>query len=226
MIKAIAFVPARKGSKGIVGKNTRPLGGKPLLYWILDTLVKSSLFDEVWLATDCDETERMTAGRYGEGVKVYLRSEGSATDKSSVMEVVKEFVLWRELADSDWFCLFQPTSPFTTLDNMKIMLGMAESGKYDSIVSCVRLKKFRWSDDAIPLDYSFANKPRRQDYKGFLVESGNFYSASVRSVLSEPYILSGKVGIVEVAPTLAIDIDEPCDWMEAEYIATNLTWES
>ena len=34
--------------------------------------------------------------------------------------------------------------------------------------------------------------------------------------------LSGKVGIVEIDSTLAIDIDEPCDWVVAEYIATNL----
>ncbi len=222
MIKSIAFVPVRKGSKGIAGKNTRSLGGKPLLYWILDTLVKSSFFDEVWLATDCDETKRMTVSRYGEGVKVYRRSDGSATDKSSVMEVVKEFISWRGLVDSDWICLFQATSPFTIPGEIKRMLDMADSGRYDSIVSCVRLKKFRWSDAAIPLDYSFADKPHRQDYKGFWVESGSFYSASVRSVLSEPYILSGRVGIVEVDSALTIDIDEPRDWAEAEYIAANL----
>ena len=66
------------------------------------------------------------------------------------------------------------------------------------------------------------NKPRRQDYKGFWVESGNFYSTSIQIILSKPYILSGKVGIVEIDSTLAIDIDEPCDWVVAEYIATNL----
>jgi|UPI000311D609 CMP-N-acetylneuraminic acid synthetase len=217
----IAFVPVRKGSKGVSGKNTRLLCGKPLLCWILDTLVQSSFFDEIWLATDCDETEKITIGRYGEEVKIYRRSDTSATDKSSVMEVIKEFIFWREPADSDWFCLFQSTSPFTTLGDIKKMLEMANSGRYDSIVSCVRLKKFRWSETATPLDYSFANKPRRQDYKGFLVESGSFYSASVRIVLSEPYILSGEVGIVEVDSELAIDIDEPRDWMEAEYIAAN-----
>lgn len=222
MMKCIAFVPVRKGSKGIAGKNTRLLCGKPLLCWILDTLVQSSLFDEVWLATDCGETEKITIGRYGEEVKIYRRSDNSATDKSSVMKVIKEFISWREPADSDWFCLFQTTSPFTTSGNMKRMLDMADSGIYDSIVSCVRLKKFRWSDTTTPLDYSFVDKPRRQDYKGFLVESGSFYSAPIRTVLSEPYILSGKVGIVEVNSALAIDIDEPRDWVEAEYIAANL----
>lgn len=88
----IAFVPVRKGSKGVSGKNTRLLCGKPLLCWILDTLVQSSFFDEIWLATDCDETEKITIGRYGEEVKIYRRSDTSATDKSSVMEVIKEFI--------------------------------------------------------------------------------------------------------------------------------------
>lgn len=217
---------SEKAVRGGAGKNTRLLCGKPLLCWILDTLVQSLLFDEIWLATDCDETEKITIGRYGEKVKIYRRSDSSATDKSSVMEVIKEFISWREPADSDWFCLFQSTSPFTTSGDMKRMLEMAGSGRYDSIVSCVRLKKFRWSDTAVPLDYFFANKPRRQDYKGFLVESGNFYSAPVRMVLSEPYILSGKVGIVEVDSELAIDIDEPRDWMEAEYIAANIVLKS
>ena len=226
MVKSIAFVPVRKGSKGIWGKNTRLLCGKPLMCWVLDTLVQSSLFDEVWLATDCDETEKMAVGRYGGKVKVYRRAKSSATDKSSVMEVIKEFISWRKPVESGWFCLFQATSPFTTLGDVEKMQDMANSGKYDSIVSCVRLKKFRWSDAAAPLDYSFDAKPRRQDYDGFWVESGNFYSASIRSVLSEPYVLSGKVGIVEVNPALAIDIDEPRDWREAEYIAANIVLKS
>lgn len=224
-MKSIAFVPIRKGSKGIAGKNTRLLYGKPLLCWILDTLVQSSLFDEVWLASDCVETERMTIDKYGGNVKIYRRTDSSATDKSSVMKVIKEFISWRKPADADWFCLFQATSPFTTSGDIQRMLEMADSGRYDSIVSCVRLKKFRWSDSATSLDYSFVNKPRRQDYKGFLVESGNFYSTSIRLVTSAPYILSGKVGIVEVSSALAIDIDEPRDWVEAEYIAANMLLE-
>ncbi|WP_294590359.1 acylneuraminate cytidylyltransferase family protein [uncultured Phocaeicola sp.] len=222
MMKNIAFVPVRKDSKGIIRKNTKPLCGKPLLFWILDTLVQSSFFNEVWLATDCNKTEKATIGRYGEKIKIYRRSDSSATDNASVMEVIKEFILWGKFDASDWISLFQATSPFTTIHNIKKMLDLIKSGKYDSIVSCTRLKKFRWSDTGIPLDYSLMNKPRRQDYKGFWVESGNFYSTSIQIILSKPYILSGKVGIVEIDSTLAIDIDEPCDWVVAEYIATNL----
>lgn len=220
-MRTIAFVPIRKGSKEIAGKNIRLLYGKPLVYWILDTLVQSSFFDEIWLATDYKEIESDIIERYREDVRIYYRTENSATDKSSVMEVIREFILWSKLADSDWFCLFQATSPFTTLGDIREMLNMISSQKYDSIVSCVRLKKFRWSNTGISLDYSFERKPRRQEYEGFLIESGNFYSASIKTITHMPYILSGKVGIVEINPKLAIDIDEQRDWIIAEYIAKN-----
>lgn len=215
----VAFVPIRDGSKGVVGKNTRELCDKPLLYWILDTLVQSSLFDEVWLATDNVQTGLKVENNYDGKVKVYNRSKASATDESSVMTVVKEFVNWRKLADSDWLCLFQATSPFTTLADIKVLLENIETDIYNSIVSCTRLKKFRWSEDGKPLDYSYDQKPRRQDYDGFLVESGNFYASRVKTIKSTPYILTGRVGIVEIETALAVDIDEPCDWLRAEYIA-------
>lgn len=215
----IAFVPIRDGSKGIVGKNTRELCDKPLLCWILDTLVQSSLFDEIWLATDNVQIGLKTATNYDGKVKVYNRSKASATDTSSIMTVVREFVYWRRLADCDWLCLFQATSPFTTLNDVKNLFETIDTGIYDSVVSCTRLKKFRWSEAGVPLDYNYDQKPRRQDYDGFLVESGNFYSSRVKTIKSAPYILTGRVGIVEIETTLAVDIDEPCDWIKAEYIA-------
>lgn len=217
-----AFVPIRSGSKGIAGKNTRPLCGKPLVCWILDTLAQSRLFYEVWLATDDAEAERMAADRYRGKVGVYRRSGSSASDSASVMAVVREFVAWRGMADSDWLCLFQATSPFTTAEDIKRMLGLAAGGVFDSVVSCVRLRKFRWSAEGVPLDYQSGSKPRRQDYGGFLVESGNFYCSRAGALRQAPYILSGRVGIVEVDASLAVDIDEPRDWAEAECVARKL----
>lgn len=218
-MRKIAFVPIRSGSKGIAGKNTKLLCGKPLVCWILDTLAQSRLFDEVWLATDNAEAGGMAAERYGSKVRVYRRTDSSARDDAPVMAAVREFTAWRGLADDDWLCLFQATSPFTSAADIGMMLRMTESGLYDSIVSCVRLRKFRWAAEGAPLDYQLGRKPRRQDYGGFLVESGSFYSARVAAVKSAPYILSGRVGIVEVDPLLAVDIDEPRDWAEAEHIA-------
>lgn len=80
-MKNIAFVPLRKGSKGIPGKNTKKLGDRPLFCWILDTLIQCKLFDEIWLATDSDEAVSLSINRYGRKINIYKRSQSSAEDK-------------------------------------------------------------------------------------------------------------------------------------------------
>lgn len=218
----IAFIPIRKGSKGVPGKNMKPLAGKPLTFWIVDTLLASKCMDEIWLAVDSDDYARLALERYGSKVNVVMRSAASATDKASVMTVVKEFLQRRKPADDDWVCLFQTTSPFTSVEEIEKLATLIRTGKYNSVVACVRMRKFRWSDDGKPLDYDLITKPRRQDYHGWLVESGAFYASNVVSLKKSPYILSGDVGIVETGIVSCIEIDEKCDWAMAEGLAKML----
>ena len=65
-------------------------------------------------------------------------------------------------------------------------------------------------------------KPRRQDFSGWLVESGAFYASRVSNLKQSPYILSGKVGIVETGGASSIEIDEVYDWAMAEGLANSL----
>ena len=48
-MKIVAFVPVRLNSKRVVGKNLKPLGGKPLMCYILETLLKVKAINEVYL---------------------------------------------------------------------------------------------------------------------------------------------------------------------------------
>lgn len=225
-MRKIAFVPIRKGSKGIVNKNLRPLEGRALVFWILDTLVRSNLFDEVWLATESQEAGLQVGKRYEKNVQLFLRNDNTATDNASIMLVVKDFLRFRQPDEQDWLCLFQATSPFTTIKEMLKLADLIAKGGYDSAVGCVRMKKFRWSDDGKPEDYTFEYKPRRQDYDGFLVESGSFYAARVNGLYTSPYILYGKVGIVELPAIFMHEIDEAEDWTIAEALAKRVLSET
>ena len=64
------------------------MGGKPLVCWVLDTLLASSIADVIWVATDSDQMESLITRRYNHKVKVFRRSEESATDTSPTIEVV------------------------------------------------------------------------------------------------------------------------------------------
>ena len=81
MNRTFCFVPVRKGSRGIPGKNLRLLGDKPLVCWIIDTILASGIADEVCVATNCDEMESLIRGRYKGVVQIFRRSEWSARQK-------------------------------------------------------------------------------------------------------------------------------------------------
>ena len=87
MNRTFCFVPVRKGSRGIPGKNLRMLGDKPLVCWIIDTILASGIADEVCVATNCDEMESLIRGRYKGVVQIFRRSEWSARDEASSLEV-------------------------------------------------------------------------------------------------------------------------------------------
>ena len=62
MPKTISFVPVRKGSKSIPGKNIKLFCGKPFVYWVLSELNKSDIIDEIVLATDSLEIKKVVEG--------------------------------------------------------------------------------------------------------------------------------------------------------------------
>lgn len=219
--KTICFIAVRKGSKGIPGKNMRILGGKPLICWILDTTLNASIADELWVATDCDSMEEMLGKEYGASVKVFRRSARSARDEAPVMEVVEEFMSFRQPAESDRFILLQATSPFTSAEELQALHREMMKNEHDSFIACCRLRKFHWSVDGVPLDYTFENKPRRQEYKGLLIESGAFYASTAGRILNTGQLLSGEIKTMVIGNAGLIDIDEMEDWKLAEYYIEN-----
>jgi len=58
----IGLICARGGSKGISRKNLRPLGGKPLLGWAIETARSCPSIDKVVLSTEDDEIATVPRG--------------------------------------------------------------------------------------------------------------------------------------------------------------------
>lgn len=216
MSKTIAFIPIRKGSKGIPNKNIRLLGGKPLVCWILDTLLSVSAIDEIWVSTDSPHAIEMLTARYGDTVGIFHRNPDNASDASPVIEAVLEFVNLRNLQPEDYLILAQATSPFTEKDDFLKVIERIKYGESDSYLSCIRVKRFVWSEEGTPLSYSLAAKPMRQDYKGILLETGSFYASSVGKIVDSGQLLSGKIDVIETGVGTSIDIDEETDWSAAE----------
>ena len=217
MAKTIAFIPLRKGSKGILNKNIRILGDKPLVCWVVDTLLCISQIDEIWVSTDCSTAYEILSSRYGNSIGLFHRNPDNAGDSSPVIDAILEFVNAKDIDADDNFVLVQATSPFTDrLDFIKAIECM-NSGNFDSCLSCRRVKHFIWSEDGRPLSYTIKSKPMRQNYKGILLETGAFYASKVGLIKNSRQLLSGKIKVIETGVGTSIDIDDESDWKAAEH---------
>lgn len=214
----IAFIPVRGGSKSIPLKNIKPFCGKPLVCWNIEALERCDNIDQIVVATDSNEIENTVLSKNYKKTKIFHRSEKNASDTASTESVMLEYINFANLENSTTFILVQATSPLTQTENFKEALQLYNSGKYDSILTAVKNKRFYWNANGTPLNYDYINRPRRQDFNGTFMENGAFYINSVGNILSKKNRLSGKIGIYEMPEYTATEIDEPSDWMILENI--------
>ena len=57
----VALIPARAGSKRVVGKNIRPLAGHPVIAYTIAAALQSGIFSAVIVSTDSEEYARIAA---------------------------------------------------------------------------------------------------------------------------------------------------------------------
>jgi N-acylneuraminate cytidylyltransferase len=212
----IAFIPVRCGSKSIPLKNIKPFCGKPLVYWSLKALQDSTNIDLIFVATDCEEIKQVVNAFGFSKVQVYDRQAQNASDKASTESVMLEFISTQNFNQNDTFILVQATSPLTQTKDFDDALKILKKEDANSLLTCVRTKRFFWNSNGTSINYDYKNRPRRQDFDGLLMENGAFYINTVGNIVKDKNRLSGKIAIYEMPEYTAIEIDEEDDWQVAQ----------
>ena len=213
----IAFVPLRGGSKSIPLKNIKNFCGKPLAYWNLKALQDSKV-DEIIVATDSDEIKRVVESFSFSKVRIYERDPKNAQDHSSTESVMLEFLHFFKADPQSLFILVQATSPLTQTSDFDNAIRLFTQSRADSLLSCVKTKRFFWDMAHNPLNYDPHKRPRRQDFAGLFMENGAFYISRVQDILRTQNRLSGNIAIYEMQEYQGIEIDEPLDWEIAQML--------
>jgi CMP-N,N'-diacetyllegionaminic acid synthase len=130
MPSVVALIPARSGSKRVVDKNARALGGHPLIAYTIAAAKASGVFDAVICSTDTGRIARI-ARHYGAEIPFFRPAE-FATSTSPDIEWVEDMLkrLNTEGRSYDCFSILRPTSPFRTAETIKRAWGefIAEQG--------------------------------------------------------------------------------------------------
>ena len=98
MTEVLAIIPARGGSKGLPGKNLRPLAGHPLIAYSIAAGLQATLVDRVICSTDSTEIADV-ARQYGAEIP-FLRPPELAQDDSPDIDAFQHVL--HELKTTEW----------------------------------------------------------------------------------------------------------------------------
>ena len=133
VIKNIAIIPARGGSKRIPRKNIKDFFGKAIIGYSIESTIKSNLFDEVIVSTDDDEI-KLVAESFG-AIVPFLRSQENADDYATLSDVLVEVVsqLNSGGAEVENICCILPTAPFITPKVLNKSFNVFIDNQYESL---------------------------------------------------------------------------------------------
>ena len=220
----VAFIPVRGGSKSIPLKNIKPICGKPLVYWAVRAACGCQYIDKVYVATDSHQIkETVESFKHGADAALFTkvdiigRSRESASDTASTEFAMLEFA---ENYMFDNIVLVQATSPLLQSKDLNRGFEVFSTPGTDSVISVVPQKRFHWAYNnngfVTPTNYDVFNRPRRQEFEGYLVENGAFYITSRANLIKSKNRVSGHIKAVEMNENTIFEIDEPSDWMIIE----------
>lgn len=220
-MRVLGLVPARSGSKGVPGKNTRLLGGRPLLAYTADAAMAATRLDRVVLSTD-DQAIAEVAARVGLDEAI-LRPPELAADETPMLAVLQHAI---EVLDDafDAVCLLQPTAPFRPDGLIDRCVDLLENSGADAVVTMAPVPPehnphwvyVRAADGRLRLSTGEDDPlPRRQDLPPAFHRDGSVYvlrAAGIRA--GRPY--GEQLEAVVVDPTHTVNIDDLDDWARAE----------
>lgn len=135
----LIIIPARGGSKGIPRKNIKPLNGKPLIYYAIDTARAITSDENICVSTDDVEIKSVVEAY---GLKVpFLRPDELATDTAGTYEVLLHALDFYEQQGKhyDIVLLLQVTSPFRKAKQVKEALELfRQTNDKDAMVVSVK----------------------------------------------------------------------------------------
>lgn len=115
IVKNVALIPARAGSKRLPGKNVKLLCDSPLIAYTINAAIKSRMFDEIIVSTDSEHIAEI-ARQFGATVPV-LRPISLASDSSLDIQWVNHALndmVKTPLDEVDFVAILRPTNPLRT----------------------------------------------------------------------------------------------------------------
>ena len=226
--RVIAVIPARSGSKGLPGKNTKPLCGKPLIAWSIKEALKSKHIDEICVSTDSEEIIKI-ARDFGANPNFKRPAELAQDDSTTTDVLLHALEEYKKINKYfDIIVCLQPTSPTRESqdidESLELLVNNNDAWSAASVAEAEDLSLFAslksgflsWHGDP-------PNNIRRQQKKQKLYYlEGTIALSWVDKLIEHRGFYHDKTLGVVVPKWKSTDIDDLVDWYQAESIINNL----
>jgi YrbI family 3-deoxy-D-manno-octulosonate 8-phosphate phosphatase len=217
----LAIIPARGGSKGIPGKNMRPLNGKPLLAHTIEHARQTPQITRIVVSTD-DPIIGQVALAYGaEVIWRPLEISGDKDSSESALQHVLDTLLEREGYEAQLVVFLQATSPMRRPDDIQRAIETLKNEQADSLFSGCPVHGFVWrrkGENIESFSFDYRKRQMRQDAPQDFIENGSIY-------VFKPWVLrrfgnrfGGKIALYEMAYLNSFQVDEPSDLLLIEQL--------
>lgn len=226
-MKIAAFIFARGGSKGLPGKNIKPLKGIPLIAWSIMSAKGVERIDRIIVSTD-DSKIANIALQYGAEVP-FLRPSVLATDHSP------EWLSWRHALEylnksegyqPDIMLSLPATSPLRSLEDINKCIDLYLEEPIDGVITVSEASRNPYFN-MIKEDENGYSKVvccpeapifRRQDAPNVYDMNTVCYVINPSFVFKSLSLMSGTIKCVKIPKTRSIDIDDLLDFKMAEIL--------
>lgn len=220
-INTLILIPARSGSKGILNKNIKLLGEKPLFCWSADAVKNANLGDDVLTILSTDSEKYADIAKQHDILVPFIRPAKFAVDHTTAMEVIIHALIW--FAEEYGYkprnlMWLQPTSPFRGSKTIIDAMQLINQADVYAVVGCKQLH----TDESLlfhadnryikPIVDDIKIQNRRQEIDPLLTPNGAMYLIKTEHMQEVKSFYYPKAVPLIMDKISSIDLDEDEDW--------------
>lgn len=216
-IKIAALVPMRHSSERVPGKNYRPLAGKPLFHYIIESLSQCDAISQIVVDTDSPTVMEGLRENFPE-VKILNRPEHLRDG----MIPMNEILLYdTQQIPADYYVQTHSTNPLLKPETIARAIDCFLNNRetHDSLFSVTALQTRLYNKDGSAINHNPSELLRTQDLEPIYEENSCIYVFSRKTLLEHNHRLGPKPMMFEIDPLEAMDIDEEIDFLMTEFLA-------
>jgi CMP-N-acetylneuraminic acid synthetase len=204
-----ALVPMRHHSERVPDKNFRPLNGRPLYTYILDTLIAADSIGQIVVDTDSPVIKEGIAKNYSAVVVLDRPAELTAPEIS-----MYDIILWDlSQVGGKHFLQTHSTNPLLRPETVDLAVEAYFGGlpKHDSLFGVTRFQKRLWTPEGKPVNHEPDHLIQTQHLPLLYEENSCLYIFQRQQMLARRNRIGASPLMFEIPIDEAWDIDESLD---------------